>query len=96
MTPGLLEAFSYPPPQVERLCEMRGVEHASCARTGIKPARLPRVLPEALTLQACPDGVEQFVRDHLDGATAKEVSTKDGLSLTATTQQLQRHGARKP
>lgn len=93
---GLLQALSYPSPQVKRLCDM-GVAWRT------RPAPAPasnqpsyhRGTPEALTLQLGPDGVEQFIRDYLDGATAKELATKHGFGLTATKRLLKRHGARK-
>lgn len=51
--------------------------------------------PEALEVQLGPAGVEQFVREYLDGAMAKELAVKHGFGMTATKRLLKRHGARK-
>lgn len=80
----LTEALSYPSPQVKRLCKMGDAWRESSAP---KPASYEptyhRGSPEALEAQLGPAGVEQFVREYLNGAMVRELAAKHGFGLTA-------------
>lgn len=93
---GLTEALSHPSPQVRRLCDMGDAwRKAPASRPTKDEPTYHRGSPEALEVQLSPAGIEQFVREYLEGATAKELASKHGFGMTATKRLLKRHGARK-